>query len=81
MQEVQSMFTKDEIWEAVMQLGGQEDISETETAESKKQLFDVLDAKALNRGKGQEAAKTDIEAKAEGEAKPEGEEKKDEATA
>lgn len=53
--ENQAVFTKDEIWEAILQLGGQEDMNADEVEESKKQLFDVLDAIVLNRGEKSEA--------------------------
>jgi hypothetical protein len=45
-------FTKDEIWEAVLQMGGdQEDLTPEEAEKSKSEFFALLDAVAKNRVK------------------------------
>lgn len=53
-------FTKEEIWGAVLELGGKDDLTEGDLEEGKQSLFKVLDAVAANR----ESAKK-LEAEAE----------------
>jgi hypothetical protein len=68
-------FTKDEIWEAVLQMGGeQEDLTPEEAEKSKSEFFTLLDGIAKNR-KPAEAGTAD--AKPE-EAAADGEKKEDE---
>jgi hypothetical protein len=45
-------FTKDEIWEAVLQMGGaQEDMTAEDVEKSKSEFFSLLDAVVKNRVK------------------------------
>ena len=63
---MQETFTKDEIWEAVLQMGGaQEDMTPEDVEKSKSEFFSLLDAVVKNRVKvadaGDKAAEPDAD--------------------